>query len=76
MSFGLALLQFVSPARSATVIAVDKGPPSAEIKLGETSWRMFCGPQGVSWHTDGEEAKAAASVDQGAGKGDAIHRCL
>ena len=43
-----------------------QGPPSAEIKLGEASWRMFCGPQGVSWHTDGdEEAKAAASVDIG-----------
>ena len=49
-----------------TVIAVDKGPPSAEIKLGESSWRMFCGLQGVSWHTDGDEAeKAAASVDIG-----------
>ena len=49
-----------------SVIAVDKGPPSAEIKLGEASWRMFCGLQGVSWHSDGdEEAKAAASVDIG-----------
>ena len=27
---------------------------------------MFCGPQELSWHTDGdEEAKAAASVDIG-----------
>ena len=34
------------------VIAVDKGPPSAEIKLGSSTWRMFCGPNGVSWHTD------------------------
>ena len=28
-------------------IAVDKGPPSAEINLG-----AFCGPNGVTWHTD------------------------
>ncbi|CAE7598049.1 ppsC [Symbiodinium sp. CCMP2592] len=49
-----------------TVIAVDKGPPSAEIKLGSASWLMFCGPQGVTWHTDADEAqKAAASVDIG-----------
>ncbi|CAE7034874.1 ppsC [Symbiodinium sp. CCMP2592] len=48
------------------VIAVDKGPPSAEIKLGQSSWRMFCGPQGVTWHTDADEAqKEAASVDIG-----------
>ena len=49
-----------------TVIAVDKGPPPTEIKLGESSWRMFCGLQGVSWHTDGDEDdKTAASVDVG-----------
>ncbi|CAE7269691.1 mpaC, partial [Symbiodinium microadriaticum] len=46
------------------VIAVDKGPPSAEIRLGTASWYMFCGPQGVTWHTDADEAqKEAASVD-------------
>ncbi|CAE7253788.1 unnamed protein product [Symbiodinium sp. CCMP2592] len=44
----------------------NKGPPSAEIKLGSTSWRMFCGPQGVTWYTDADEAqKEAASVDIG-----------
>ncbi|CAE7727884.1 lgrD [Symbiodinium sp. CCMP2592] len=49
-----------------SVIAVDKGPPSAEIKLGQSSWRMFCGPKGVTWHTDADEAqKEAASVDIG-----------
>ncbi|CAE7030898.1 cpt [Symbiodinium sp. CCMP2592] len=49
-----------------SVIAVDKGPPSAEIKLGSASWRMFCGPRGVTWHTDADEAqKEAASVDIG-----------
>ncbi|CAE6963924.1 ppsC [Symbiodinium sp. CCMP2592] len=49
-----------------SVIAVDKGPPSAEIKLGQSSWRMFCGPRGVTWHTDADEAqKEAASVDIG-----------
>ncbi|CAE7360270.1 cpt [Symbiodinium microadriaticum] len=48
------------------VIAVDKGPPSAEIKLGMASWYMFCGPQGATWHTDADEAqKQAASVDIG-----------
>ncbi|CAE7235948.1 ppsC [Symbiodinium sp. CCMP2592] len=47
-----------------SVIAVDKGPPSAEIKLGSSSWRMFCGPRGVTWHTDADETqKEAASVD-------------
>ncbi|CAE6923501.1 unnamed protein product [Symbiodinium sp. CCMP2592] len=49
-----------------SVIAVDKGPPSAEIKLGQSSWRMFCGRKGVTWHTDADEAqKEAASVDIG-----------
>ncbi|CAE7550172.1 unnamed protein product [Symbiodinium microadriaticum] len=49
------------------VIAVDKGPPSAEIKLGTASWYMFCGPQGVTWHTDADEAqKENASVNIGA----------
>ncbi|CAE6958922.1 cpt [Symbiodinium sp. CCMP2592] len=48
------------------VIAVDKGPPSAEIKLGSSSWWMYCGSQGVSWHTDADEAqREAASVDIG-----------
>ncbi|CAE7728745.1 unnamed protein product, partial [Symbiodinium sp. CCMP2456] len=48
------------------VIAVDKGPPSAELKLGTSSWVMFCGPEGVTWHTDADEAqKEAASVDIG-----------
>ncbi|CAE7730907.1 ppsC, partial [Symbiodinium necroappetens] len=48
------------------VIAVDKGPPSAEIKLGTASWYMFCGPQGVTWHTDADETqKENASVDIG-----------
>ncbi|CAE7523088.1 unnamed protein product, partial [Symbiodinium sp. CCMP2456] len=48
------------------VIAVDKGPPTAQIKLGESTWFMFCGPEGVSWHTDADEAqKEAAAVDLG-----------
>ncbi|CAE7497600.1 PRKG1 [Symbiodinium sp. CCMP2456] len=48
------------------VIAVDKGPPTAQIKLGSSSWFMFCGPEGVSWHTDADEAqKEAAAVGIG-----------
>ena len=36
------------------------------ILLGTASWYMFCGPQGVTWHTDADEAqKEAASVDIG-----------
>ena len=42
-----------------------QGPPLGW--LGSSTWRMFCGPNGVSWHTDVDEAaKEAAAVDIGA----------
>ncbi|CAE7412904.1 ppsC [Symbiodinium sp. CCMP2592] len=45
-----------------SVIAVDKGPPSAEIKLGQSSWRTFCGPRGVTWHTDADEPQEGSRL--------------